>query len=113
MSDAEAADLYRQLVALPLVVVLVLAVVTTALHVLAIHGRRVIPERPARVVGWLLFGLIVGLVTQPIEVRPMLGSTGSRLRDPGTVGMVAVILIIGIAIFMLLPALAELVGGGR
>ena len=63
MSDAEAADLYRQLIALPLLVVVVLAVVLTALHVLALHGQRVLPDRPARIAGWLTFGLIVGVVT--------------------------------------------------
>ena len=64
MSDAEAADIYRQLIALPLLVVAALAVVLTVLHVIALNGRRILPARFARVVGWLAFGLLVGLATQ-------------------------------------------------
>ena len=64
MSDADAADLYRQLVVLPLLVVSALAVVLTGLHVLALNGRRILPARFAGAAGWLVFGLLVGLATQ-------------------------------------------------
>ena len=64
MSDAEAADLSVPLIAGPLMVVLVLAIALTVLHVLALNGRRLLPERAASVVGWFVFGLVVGLITR-------------------------------------------------
>lgn len=70
MTDAQAADLYRWMVALPLVVVLVAGFALIVLHVVALHGRRILPERPARVVGWLVFGLAVGLSTQLMANQP-------------------------------------------
>ena len=71
MSDAEAADLYYLLIAGPLMVVLVLAIALSVLHVLALHGRRVLPDRLARVVGWLVFGLVIGLISQLLPGEPM------------------------------------------
>lgn len=64
MSDANAADLYYLMTAGPLVVVFATAILLSVLHVLALHGRRVLPRRLARIVGWLVFGLLIGLTTQ-------------------------------------------------
>jgi hypothetical protein len=71
MSDAEAANLYTLLIAGPLIAVLVLAIVLSVLHVLALHGRRILPERLARVAGWLVFGLAIGLMTQLLSTDLM------------------------------------------
>ena len=71
MSDAEAANLYTLLLAGPLIAVLVLAIVLSVLHVLALNGRRVLPERIARVVGWFVFGLVIGLMTQLLSTDLM------------------------------------------
>jgi hypothetical protein len=71
MSDAEAARLYTLLIAGPLIAVLVLAIVLSVLHVLALHGHRILPERPARVIGWLVFGLVIGLITQLLSTDLM------------------------------------------
>jgi hypothetical protein len=59
MTDAEAAVLYRLMVAIPLIVVLVAGVALIVLHVLALHGHRILPERLARIAGSLVFGLAV------------------------------------------------------
>jgi hypothetical protein len=64
MTDAELTDLYARLIAVPLVVVLVAGLALTALHVMALHGRRILRERTARIAGWLVFGLGIGLTTQ-------------------------------------------------
>ena len=84
MSDAEAADLYTLLLAGPLIAVLVLAIVLSVLHVLALNGRRVLPERIARVVGWFVFGLVIGLMTQLLSTDLIdLGHRRcDRRRDP-------------------------------
>ncbi len=71
MSDAEAANLYTLLIAGPLIAVLVLAIILSVLHVLALHGHRILPERFARVVGWLVFGLVIGLMTQLLSTDLM------------------------------------------
>ena len=64
-------SLYTLLIAGPLIAVLVLAIGLSALHVLALHGRRVLPARLARVVGWLVFGLVIGLITQLLSTDLM------------------------------------------
>ena len=111
MSDADAADLYRQLIILPLLVVSALAVVLAVLQVLAINGRPILPERFARMAGWLVFGLLVGLATQ-LTPDALTWIVAGGLAA-GTASMVVVIVLIGVGIFMLLPVLTELAGGGR
>jgi hypothetical protein len=48
MTDAELTDLYPRLIAVLSAMVLVAGLALTVLHVLALHGRRILPERTAR-----------------------------------------------------------------
>lgn len=46
--------------------------ILTVLHVLALHGRRILPQRTARIAGWLAFGLAIGLSTQLMAAMPLI-----------------------------------------
>jgi len=70
MTDAELAELYPRLLAVASIVVLVAGLVLTVLHVVALNGRRILPERTARIAGWLVFGLAIGLSTQLMAAIP-------------------------------------------
>ena len=48
-----------------------------------------------------------------LEVRPLIGSISSRLRDPGAIGYIVGFVLIGILGFVLSPLLAEIPAGAR
>jgi hypothetical protein len=70
MTDPAILDSYGRMIAVASLVVLVAGLILTVLHVLALHGRRVLPARAARIAGWLVFGLGVGVTTYFMATVP-------------------------------------------
>jgi hypothetical protein len=101
MTDHEAAHLYRQLVLVPLVAALLIGFALAILHILALHGRRILHDPIQRTAGWFITGLIVGLGSQMMSDDTITwvfavglalwlawwGWRAARLRDVG-VGLV-------------------------
>jgi hypothetical protein len=72
MTDPAILESYGRLIAVACLIVLVTGFILTVLHVLALHGRRILPPRAARIAGWLVFGLGVGLSTQLMASVPII-----------------------------------------